>query len=711
MSKLHFSFVFVVFGFVSLFGQAEVFLPGEPEVIEVPLAWRGHNLGAGARLEWVGNSDFLELVPALRPGYIRWPYGNPANNYDWIAGLENEEVFNLKWAAQFADTFGTRLQAVVNYGNGSAEEAAMLVRFCNQAGEPWESLRDSLLGHPEPLDIRVWEIGNEVTTAWGFGWSWLGYQEQIFGQGGEVLYNLSKDEIDSLYFYGGSFPRRGWVNVEGGLNQRTAILGDLALSAVATDTFVHLVEFPHLDTTAPDAVEVWLIPDPDSGWAASASQQELYNFLTDDAHHLPQGEYHWDEEKVFIHPQTGIPDSVVVFVEYMSVGHDGAFDFLDAMREADPEISIGYCTRVSDGLAAQVGFVDDFRSHLPDFIVEHPYATNFTFPAAANGLYEEMIYAARVKRDQLLERQQLWNERAEDWQLPDTPGLAVTEWNIALCDACPADHPFRGIGGGLYTASFWGQLVESAARGELDLQALNHFAMLASGSNFLHLFHVNDPGGFSIGNEGWAALMLMDVIGDGMVLLDSVESMPQVELYAPDSTTFSDDALLLWAGFRQMDSTWKLLVLNIDSEHPYDLEVHLPAGYRADTVTTFVYSGEPSDTTLYFEEEENYVGAGDFTASASPYSLSLFAFRQIPVQVDVAEPVRLDRGWELLRISRSGNRYLLFIRSDGPRELQADVLLPDGRHLMRKTLNLSGGEEVFPIELADVRGRVFFYVH
>ncbi len=707
--KRCFLLFFVFYSAISLQAQADLFLPAGPEVISLPLAWRGHNLGAGARLEWVGNQDFLDTLPLLHPGYLRWPYGNPANNYDWIAGLENEEVFNLKWAAQFADTFDTRLQAVVNYGNGSAAEAAALVHFCNDEGEPWQSLRESLLEHPAPLGIEVWEIGNEVTTAWGFGWSWLGYQEYVYGRSGDSTY-WDRTTVDSLYFYGGSFPRRGWVKAFGGLNNRTAILGDLVLTDVAMDTLVHAVEFPFLDANS--AVEIWATPDYDSAWAATASQQQIYDFLTEPSHKLPSDFYEWDDSTVTIYPPVEIPANTLFLIEYESVGHDGAFDFLSAMKEADSDIRVGYCTQVSEELAALPDFIADFKAHLPDFIIEHPYATHFTFPAAANGLYAEMVYAARVKYDQMYNRQALWNMRAEEWSLPDTPGLGITEWNIALCDECPGNHPFRGIGGGLYTASFWGQIVEGAARGELELHALNHFALLASGYNFLHLFHVNDAEGFEVGNEGIAALMLMQTFGDGMVLLDSVEAIPQIELYAPDSTTFFADALELWSGFRQTDSLWRVLVLNLDPEAEHEVQIHMPEGSRADSLYALFYSGPAGSGPLAWslEEEESPVDAQTFEVTVPPYSLSLFAFRQMEASVGIPEPVSLPRLWELQRITRSENTYQLHFYAQKPKDVQVDVLLPDGRRLMRKTLHLSEGEEIFSVDVGEGVGALFFYV-
>ncbi len=679
--------LFLLLFFPKVFlGQLQIYLPAEPELVAVPQAWRGHNLGAGAVLSWLENEDFLSQLPVLQPGYIRWPHGNQANNYDWGEGLNDETHFNLKEAAFFADAFGARLQAVVPFGNADADYAAQLVAFCNSTDSFWVQQRALLLGHPSPLDIRVWEIGNEVTTAWGFAWSWIGYQAQIFFRDSSVSY--TKRQIDSLYFYGGSFHRAGWVPLVGGLNKRTAILGDLQNVESATDSLVHAVEFPQLDTTFA-SVDVWVVPFYDSTWAASASQEELYEALTTPSYKLSSAKYHWDQSEVYIYPDGGIPAGAVVLIEYWTVGHDGAFAFLDAMKQADSTIEAGYCTRIATALAEQSSFQDDFRQHTPDFLIEHPYASNFTVPAADLGLYAEMVYAAEIKRMQMLEQQLLWQQRAEDWSLPQVPGLAISEWNIALCDACPTPHPFRGIGGALYTASFWGKMLESAARGELDIRALNHFALLASGDNFLHLFHVNGDS-FSMGNEGYAALMLMQTVAEGLVLLDDVQSMPQTLLYAPDSTTFEADAIQLWAGYSAVDSVWRLLLLNLDDTEEHEVEIHLPEGLIADSSSYAVLTGNPDGSQLDFVESSLAL-TGDVVGWTLPaYSLTQIelGFRQMPVGV---KEYPQGKPWGLESVACRGGEIFFRLRTEQSRRFRLCLYGFDGSLLYAEELECSEG--------------------
>jgi alpha-N-arabinofuranosidase len=59
----------------------------------------------------------------------------------------------------------------VNAGCGTPEEAAAWVEYCNGGRDtPMGQLRAEN-GHPEPYDVRIWEIGNEVHGDWQVGWT------------------------------------------------------------------------------------------------------------------------------------------------------------------------------------------------------------------------------------------------------------------------------------------------------------------------------------------------------------------------------------------------------------------------------------------------------------------------------------------------------------------------------------------------------------
>lgn len=688
-----FTLLFSLFPFL-VFAQAHLYLPENPQTTPVPLDWRGHNLSASARWSWVTHPDFEVVLPVLRPGFIRWPDGNQANDYDWLAGLSDVDGFHLAHAAAFAKNHGTKLQAVVPFGNRSAAHAADLVRFCNSTAPLWTALRDSLLGSPEPLDIEVWEIGNEVTTAWGFAWSWLGYQDTVRFRTGQPVMTWTRRQIDSLYFYGGAFPRFGWVERIGGLNARTAILGDLVFVPQATDTLVHTLHFPEA-SLAPDSVRVWVAPATSPG--ANLTQQAIYDYLTQPQHLLSQNDYTWDATSFTLFPVGGLPDSTAVLIEYVSTGHDGAFDFLAAMRAADPDIRIGYCTRVSEELASNPQFVADLQQHLPDFIIEHPYASNLTMPAATLGLFSELVWASEFKLNQMRDRQELWRDRTEDWQLPWTPGLAITEWNVALCDDCPDPHPFRGMGGALYVARFQARLMELAAQDSILLHAANHFGLLAGGQNFIHLFHINGNQ-FRIGNEGYAMLMTMDALADGMVLpRPELTDVSTLMLMQPSGAPLPVPALEAWAGFRESEEEWVVLALNADPAEAHPLVVHLPAGMYADSVEALLLTGDLAGDTFGATMQSMPVGADSFLVSLPPYSLARFAFRQTTPPVGTDEPARLP--WQVRAWYEPSGTIRGFAQAEKSRELHWQLIRIDGRLAREGRLAVPAGASPFELQV------------
>lgn len=111
---------------------------------------------------------------------LRWPGGNFASYYHWRDGvgpaadrptLENQAWGGLEYNILGTDEYvqmcrllGAEPHITVNAGTGSAEEAAAWVEYCNGSPEsPMGALR-AANGNPEPYDVSIWEIGNEL---WG----------------------------------------------------------------------------------------------------------------------------------------------------------------------------------------------------------------------------------------------------------------------------------------------------------------------------------------------------------------------------------------------------------------------------------------------------------------------------------------------------------------------------------------------------------------
>jgi alpha-N-arabinofuranosidase len=134
--------------------------------------------------------DVEQRVRALRPGFIRWPGGNVAQDYHWLWGVgpRDQRVTwtNLSWGNEsepsdfgtdeyirFCRRIGAEPTIVVNIeGRGAtASEAADWVEYCNGASSTrWGAMR-AANGHPEPYGVKYWELGNEIWGSWVRGHS------------------------------------------------------------------------------------------------------------------------------------------------------------------------------------------------------------------------------------------------------------------------------------------------------------------------------------------------------------------------------------------------------------------------------------------------------------------------------------------------------------------------------------------------------------
>jgi alpha-N-arabinofuranosidase len=116
---------------------------------------------------------------------LRFPGGNYVSGYHWkddAVPLDKRPTMkNPAWDRDDPHHVGTdehirlcRLIGAeplicVNAGNGTPEEAADWVEYCNGGADTkWGRVRADL-GHPEPYNVRVWEIGNELWGSWQIG--------------------------------------------------------------------------------------------------------------------------------------------------------------------------------------------------------------------------------------------------------------------------------------------------------------------------------------------------------------------------------------------------------------------------------------------------------------------------------------------------------------------------------------------------------------
>lgn len=149
--------------------------------------------GRGPRAELTGSveeaagfdPEVVALLKASRVRMLRFPGGNYASGYHWKNGLgtidERPTMKNPAWPHSdphhvgidehiaLCRLIGAEPLICVNAGDGSPQEAAEWVEYCNGSPEtPWGARRAER-GHPEPYDVRYWEVGNELWGSWQIG--------------------------------------------------------------------------------------------------------------------------------------------------------------------------------------------------------------------------------------------------------------------------------------------------------------------------------------------------------------------------------------------------------------------------------------------------------------------------------------------------------------------------------------------------------------
>ena len=131
--------------------------------------------------------DVIRFLKESHLPLLRWPGGNFVSSYHWEDGIGLPETRptlpNYAWGRVETNLFGTDefiayCRAVdcdpmicVNAGSGTPDEAARWVEYCNGSVDtPMGALR-AANGHPEPYNLRHWEIGNELWGDWQFHWT------------------------------------------------------------------------------------------------------------------------------------------------------------------------------------------------------------------------------------------------------------------------------------------------------------------------------------------------------------------------------------------------------------------------------------------------------------------------------------------------------------------------------------------------------------
>jgi alpha-L-arabinofuranosidase len=129
--------------------------------------------------------DVVRLVEESRLPLLRYPGGNFASGYHWKDGIgpvdgrplrrnpawevpEYNHVGTDEFMA-FCRIVGCEALICVNAGDGTPQEAAEWVEYCNGGPATRLGALRAKNGHPEPYGIQRWEIGNELYGSWQIG--------------------------------------------------------------------------------------------------------------------------------------------------------------------------------------------------------------------------------------------------------------------------------------------------------------------------------------------------------------------------------------------------------------------------------------------------------------------------------------------------------------------------------------------------------------
>ncbi|MEJ5252962.1 MAG: hypothetical protein HPY54_15335 [Chthonomonadetes bacterium] len=130
--------------------------------------------------------DAVKACKQAKLPLLRFPGGNFVSGYHWEDGVGPVDERPLRPNPAWHDVveynhvgtdeymalcraIGCEPLICVNAGNGTPEEAARWVEYCNGSTSTPQGRRRAANGHPEPYNVRYWEIGNELWGDWQIG--------------------------------------------------------------------------------------------------------------------------------------------------------------------------------------------------------------------------------------------------------------------------------------------------------------------------------------------------------------------------------------------------------------------------------------------------------------------------------------------------------------------------------------------------------------
>ncbi len=213
--------------------------------------------------------DVIRLLRESHLPLLRWPGGNFVSGYHWEDGVGPVERRptrpNYAWGGLEPNLFGTDefiafCRAVgcepmicVNAGDGTPEEAARWIEYCNGPRDSVMGRRRAENGHPEPFNVRHWEVGNELWGRWQYHWTTATGNVDRYRRFAQAM--LAEDPTVRLYACGAPvFWGKAWNDTLmaalgpeiTSITDHPLIGGDVRLTADPLDVFRDFMAVPHV---------------------------------------------------------------------------------------------------------------------------------------------------------------------------------------------------------------------------------------------------------------------------------------------------------------------------------------------------------------------------------------------------------------------------------------------------------------------------------
>ncbi|MGA9347496.1 MAG: hypothetical protein WBW48_01665, partial [Anaerolineae bacterium] len=396
------------------------------------------------------------ITRSLQIGFpvTRFPGGTVGSTYHWTDGIgppeerptgisgfdgapaTNEYGFDEQML--FMEQVGATTNVVVNFGTGTAQEAAAFVAYANSAvtdttaigvdelgvdwgtvGE-WATQREAnqiRLGMtPHPYDIEYWEVGNELYGDWEYSWT---HGPIKYAAGGTAWqYDQPVVKADDW--------RDSVSRSSGQPSQVFYVRYPPVVTATQTITVsgVAWTEVPDLSAAVPD----------DAVYEFDPQQGEIC--FGDGVHgRIP-------------------PLAAAIRASYESGPHDGFVDYYAAMKAVDPDIKVGSCF-YSDTFLQVMG-----EEYPYDFLAVHPYYSSGAF--SGGGLAEAHL---RTMAGPLIKQMDLEDLRAGvrlyAGEQADQVEIAITEYNLHVSERhSPTPHYGMSLDQGLFVADMVRTMIE-----------------------------------------------------------------------------------------------------------------------------------------------------------------------------------------------------------------------------------------------------------